>query len=109
VLGVIFNWAALAQRIIENTPLSEEEKANSRICIVDHEGLILADSRKKVLESHIQFSGMESLLSEKKGFVLSEYENEESCIGHAFSPGYETYSSGWHSVIIQKIKRIGRK
>lgn len=105
VLGVIFNWEALAQKIIEDTPLNDEEKANSRICIIDGEGLVLADSRKKILESRIQFPGMEALLAEKKGFVITNYENNECCIAHAFSPGYETYSSGWHSMIIQKLAK----
>lgn len=105
VLGVIFNWEALAQKIIEDTPLNEEERANSRICIIDSDGLILADSRRKMLESRIQFSGMETLLAEKKGFVITTYENGECCIAHAFSPGYETYASGWHSLIIQKLPK----
>ncbi len=103
VLGVIFNWEALAQKIIENTPISDEEKANTRICIVDNDGLLLADSRKKVLEGHIEFYGRESLFAEKKGFMITNYENTECCIAHAFSPGYETYSSGWHSLLIQKL------
>lgn len=105
VLGVIFNWEALAQKIIQDTPLNDEEKANSRICIVDNDGLVLADSRRKILENHIQFSGMESLIAEKKGFVITNYENSECCIAHAFSPGYETYSSGWHSMIMQKLAK----
>jgi hypothetical protein len=102
-LGVIFNWEALAQKIIENTPLSDEEKSNTRIYVVDPEGLILADSCKKVLEGRIQFSGVESLFAEKKGFTITNYENSEYCIAHAYSPGYETYSSGWHSLIMQKL------
>jgi hypothetical protein len=105
VLGVIFNWEGLSQRIIESTPLSSEEKANCRICIVDNDGLILADSRRKVLEGRIQFAGIESLLGEKKGFVMTQYENDESCVGHALSPGYETYASGWHSLLVQKLKK----
>jgi hypothetical protein len=24
-------------------------------------------------------------------------------IAHAFSPGFETYATGWHSLIIQKL------
>lgn len=107
VLGVIFNWEALAQKIIENTPLSDEEKSNTRICIVDQEGLVLADSRRKILEGHIQFSGVESLFAEKKGFMITSYENNECCIAHALSPGYETYSSGWHSLLIQKLTKKG--
>jgi hypothetical protein len=105
VLGVVFNWEGLSQRIIESTPLSAEERNNCRICIVDSEGTLLADSRRKVLEGRIQFPGLDSLLNEKKGFVMTEYENENSCVGHALSPGYETYASGWHSLLIQKLKK----
>jgi|SRR5581483_3926194 len=105
VLGVILNWQALANKIIENTPISGEERTASRICIVDNDGLVLADSMNKVLQSHIRFSGMETLFSEKKGFTMTDYENSESCVAHALSPGYETYSSGWHSLIIQQLKK----
>jgi hypothetical protein len=105
VLGVIFNWEGLSQRIVESTPLSNEEKANCRICIIDNDGAIFADSRRKVLEGRIQFSGIESLLEEKKGFIMMQYENDYCCVGHALSPGYETYASGWHSLLIQKLKK----
>jgi hypothetical protein len=57
------------------------------------------------LEGRIQFAGIESLLGEKKGFVMTQYENEDCCVGHALSPGYETYASGWHSLLIQKLKK----
>src|SRR5262249_46900932 len=105
VLGVILNWEALAQKIIADTPLAQEERANSRICIVTAEGLVLADSMNRVLQSRITFSGAERLLADKKGFVMTDYENSEACIGHAKSPGYETYASGWHSLIIQSIRK----
>jgi hypothetical protein len=105
VLGVILNWEALAQKIITNTPLAADEKSNSRICIVAKDGSVLADSMGRILQNRMMFSGMETLLSDKKGFVMTDYENSETCIAHALSPGYETYSSGWHSLIIQKLKK----
>jgi Methyl-accepting chemotaxis protein (MCP) signalling domain len=109
VLGVVLNWQALAHKIIENTPISGDERANSRICIVDNDGLVLADSMNKVLQSHIRFSGMETLFSEKKGFIMTDYENSDSCVAHALSPGYETYASGWHSLILQRMKKSRTK
>jgi hypothetical protein len=104
VLGVVFNWEGLAQKIMHQTPLSEEEKTNSRICIVDDDGTILADSKGRMLDDAIQFAGSTKLLEEKKNFIIVNYEGSECCIAHAFSPGYETYSSGWHSLIIQRLK-----
>jgi hypothetical protein len=105
ILGVIFNWEALSQKIIENTPVSDEEKPITRICIVDDDGTILADSKRKTLEGRIQFPGFESLIAENKGFTIVNYENSECCAAHALSLGYETYSSGWHSIIIQRLTK----
>ena len=104
VLASVFNWDSLAQKIMHATPISEEEKDNSRICIVDDDGLVLADSKDRILEDTIEFSKRDTLFKEKKGFVISNYKNAESCIAHAFSPGYETYVSGWHALIIQRLK-----
>ncbi|NJN36326.1 MAG: hypothetical protein HC794_03785, partial [Nitrospiraceae bacterium] len=44
VLGILFNWDSLAQTIVKNTPLTEDEKKRTRCCIVDDAGLILADA-----------------------------------------------------------------
>ncbi|MCR4319116.1 MAG: methyl-accepting chemotaxis protein [Candidatus Brocadiaceae bacterium] len=103
VLGIIFKYAALAQTIVENTSLSKEENLKSRICIVDGKGLVLADSDKKNLEDIIDFRGKHELFENKKGFIIAEYKNSNCCIAHAKAPGYETYTTGWHSLIIQKI------
>ncbi|MCF6149332.1 MAG: chemotaxis protein [Candidatus Kuenenia sp.] len=100
-LGIIFKFAALAQTIVETTPLSKEEKEKSRVCIVDEKGLVLADTHHRNLEDTIDFTGKFKLFETKKGFILAEYNNEKCCIAHAKAPGYETYTTGWHSLIIQ--------
>jgi hypothetical protein len=104
VLAAVFNWEGLAQKIMHSTPLSEEEKIVSRICLVDDDGYVLADSKERILDDTIEFTEKDTLFKEKKGFVISKYKNVESCIAHALSPGYETYASGWHSLIIQQLK-----
>jgi len=109
VLGVIFKWESLSQTIIQHTPIDEEEKMHTRICIVDDEGLILADSENKMLKDKFQFDKKTSLFSEKKNYLFSEYESVECCIAHALSPGFEGYSTGWHSLIIQKLGNISKK
>src|SRR5579872_5281186 len=104
VLGVIFRWEDLAQKIVKGVPIADEEKDKTRISIVDENGLLLADSKDLLLEDKIEFLGKNELFQEKKGFVISDYNGEKCCIAHAFSTGYETYASGWHSVIVQKLK-----
>lgn len=100
-LGVIFKFDALAQTIVENTPLSKEEKQKSRVCIVDEKGLVLAGTHCRNLEDTIDFTGKFKLFEDKKGFILAEYNDSKCCIAHAKAPGYETYTTGWHSLIIQ--------
>lgn len=104
VLGVVFRWQDLAQKIVKGVPISDEEKDKTRICIVDENGLLLADSKDMMLEETIEFLGKTDLFSQKKGYMVSEYKAEQCCLAHAFSQGYETYASNWHSMIIQKLQ-----
>lgn len=104
ILGVIFRWQDLAQKIVKSVPISDEEKDRTRICIVDENGLLFADSKDLILEETIEFLGKNDLFGQKKGYAVSEYKNEKCCISHAFSLGYETYASNWHSLIIQKLQ-----
>lgn len=103
VLGVIFKWESFSQTIISHTPIDEDEKKHTRICIVDNDGLILADSEGKMLKETLQFDKKTSLFGEKKNYIFTEYAGIPCCMGHALSPGYENYSTGWHSLIIQKL------
>ena len=104
VLASVFNWTGLAQTIIEQTSINQDDKSRTRICIVDNDGTVLADSSNKILEDIISLDGRESLFSETKNFVVQNYEDKKCLIGHAHSPGFEGYSTGWHSVILQEIK-----
>ena len=105
VLGAFFKWEGLAQRVVKQIHLEDEEKNKSRICIVDEGGLVLADSKDLVLEDKIEFLGRNELFEQRKGFVITDYRGDTCYIAHALSPGYEGYSSGWHSLIIQKMNR----
>ena len=103
VLGIVFRYESLGQTIVENVPLTKEEKDKSRICIVDDNGLVLADSCCRNLQDKIDFKEKNEIFKNKKGFIVSNYEGSKCCIAHALSAGYETYSTGWHSLIIQKL------
>jgi hypothetical protein len=103
VLGIIFNWTALAQTIINNTPLSATERQRSRICIVDDRGQVLADSDEVRIGSQLDFNGRDGLFKQARGAVMATVEGAQCCIAHAASPGYETYRTGWHSLILQRV------
>jgi hypothetical protein len=103
VLGAFFRWEDFAQKVVKHVHLMGEEKPTTRICIVDNDGLILADSQDLILDDKIEFLGRNMLFEGKKNFMITEYRGEKCCIAHAYSPGYESYSSGLHSLIMQKI------
>ncbi len=103
VLGIVFRWDALAQTVVQRTPLSEQEWARSRVCIVDDEGRVLADSSGRTLQDVIDFPGREQLLRQPRAAQVVTYGGRAHCIAHAASPGYETYRTGWHSLILQAV------
>ncbi|NDB51036.1 MAG: chemotaxis protein [Nitrosopumilaceae archaeon] len=105
VLGVVFDWEGLAQKIMYDVPIAEDEKLDTRICIVDSNGLVLADSQNQQLSDTIQFTGRSSLFERNKGYIVEDFRSNTCCLAHALSPGYQTYATGWHSLIIQKLKR----
>lgn len=100
-LGIVFNWPALAQTVLSRTPLSTAEWARSRVCIVDDAGTIVADASGTAAGDRLNFDGRDALFQQARGAVISELNGQRCCIAHAASPGYETYRSGWHSVIVQ--------
>ncbi len=101
VLGIVFRWDALAQTVLGRTPLSEGEWTRSRACIVDRDGLVLADSASRQLQDTLAFPGMAELFSHPRGATVVELSGRRHCVAHAASPGYETYATGWHSLILQ--------
>ena len=103
VLASVFNWTGLAQKIIEHTSINQDDKDRTRICIVDNEGQVLADSSNKILEDTIQLEDKDSFFLKQKNFGVQNYNGKKCLIGHAQSPGFEGYSTGWHSLIIQEI------
>lgn len=101
VLGIIFNWEALAQTIMKSVPLTPAEKTVTRCCIVDAKGNILADSMERHLADSIDVRAFEPVFHQKKAFFVTNYQGQECCAAHARAPGFETYTTGWFSLIIQ--------
>ncbi len=102
VLGIVFRWDALAQTIVQRTPLSEQEWKRSRVAIVDNAGNVLADSSGLPAEP-IDFAQRSVLFAGTRGAIVTQLLGRSYCIAHAASPGYETYRTGWHSLILQAL------
>jgi hypothetical protein len=104
VLGIVFKWDALAQTIVTNTPLPEGEKLRTRVCICDSTGFLLADSRGRQLKESLQFDELDAMLKTAKHFIIAKIGGRLCCVAHAKSPGFETYATGWHSILIQELE-----
>ena len=101
VLGVLFNWEGLAQTIVKNVPLPQKEREMTRCMIVDDSGRILADSSDNQLNESLSSEMIEPLKRSSKGFTTLKFDGRDCCVGFAKAPGFETYSTGWNSLIIQ--------
>jgi Methyl-accepting chemotaxis protein (MCP) signalling domain len=103
VLGILFAWEALGQVVMQRTPLSPQEWQRTRACIVDGSGLVLADSSGKVLKERFDFEGRDALFKDPRGAITVDLGTNRVRIAHAGSPGYETYRTGWHSLLIRQL------
>lgn len=101
VLGIVFNWEALAQTIVKSLPLSPAEKETTRASVIDSTGQVLADSSDRHLSETLDMSALPEVFARKKGFFTTRFQGRECCIGFAKAPGFETYSTGWYSLVIQ--------
>jgi hypothetical protein len=107
VLGVVFNWDGLAQTIVDNTPLPDEEKLRTRACIVDRQGLVLADTHGKQLRETLNLAELGVSTEANKQYAIIANPRGKACVAYANSPGFETYATGWHSLLVQEMPANG--
>lgn len=100
VLAVVFRWDALAQTVVENTPLSVEEWKRSRVCIMDASGKLLADTAQS-FDSVLSLPNRGEFLKLDRGYRMVAIDEVPHCVALAHSPGYETYRTGWYSLVLQ--------
>lgn len=93
VLGIFFDWEPQAQAVISNVALSDEERASSRVMLLDADLRIIASSDKRgVLTDAFNLKPAD----QKQGF----YGDGKRLVSFALTPGYETYSGlGWYGCI----------
>lgn len=101
VLGVLFDWTPFAEQILRHTQRSEDGSPR-RVVILEPSGRILADSSPQ-RQNRLEFSGMTDLLAGDKNHAVVEISGARSVVGHGRSPGFETYATGWHALVISQL------
>ncbi|MDX3910508.1 MAG: methyl-accepting chemotaxis protein [Sphingobium sp.] len=93
VLGIFFDWQPQAQAVISNVALSEEEKSNSRVMLLDNDLRVIASSDGRgILTEKFKLK----VAGQQHGFYL----DGKRLVSYALTPGYETYSGlGWYGCI----------
>jgi len=96
VLAVHFDWAPQAQTILDGVRLSPEEKARTRVMLLDARHRVLAASdRIGVLDEVVP-------LQTAQGARGTYVDSKGATVSYALTPGYETYRGlGWYGCIIQ--------
>lgn len=98
-LGIVFNWDGLALPILQKTARSE---AGARCYIVDgHATILAADTMAN--GSKLNIPDFSRVLMSDKGYFVDSFDDQLCCIAHAASPGFETYGTGWYSIIVQPV------
>lgn len=98
-LGIVFNWDSLAQPILQKTARTE---AGARCYIVDAQANILASDTMST-GVKLCIPDFARVLAQGKGYFVDTIDDQLCCVAHAASPGFETYKTGWYSVIIQPV------
>ena len=92
-LGIFFDWEPQAHAVVSGVGLSGEERATSRVLLLDsgHRIIAASDAVGVLTETYPLRTG-----GRPRGF----YCDGTKTIGFALTPGYETYGGlGWYGVI----------
>lgn len=97
-LGVIFNWDGLAQPILSKTA---ENEAGSRCYIVDEKQNVIAACGDDATQ--LMLPEFERVTAVEKGYYIARIDGQVTLVAHAKAPGFETYSTNWYSLILQRL------
>lgn len=96
LLAIHFDWEPQSRAIVEGVRLSDEERATSRVLIVDRDNRIIAasDGAGLLTERLPAFSSGQAGWQVRDGRIVAQH----------VTPGYETYQGlGWRGVIEQRL------
>lgn len=96
VLGIHFDWRPQAQAVVDGVRLNDEERARTRVMILDQNRRILAASDGRgVLDEQVPL--------DLSAGTMGSYAAGDLTVGYAATPGYETYRGlGWYGCLVQR-------
>jgi hypothetical protein len=95
VLGIHFDWRQQAQAVVNGVRLTDEERACSRVMLLDQNHRVLASSDEA--QNLQEVFALDTAQGE-----MGNYISDERTIGYALTPGYETYKGlGWYGCVVQ--------
>lgn len=96
-LGIFFDFAPQAHAIVTGVHLSEEERARTRVMLVDHDHVVLASSDNQgLLRERVDVTRAD----DTRAGVYRRPDG--TMVGFSITPGYETYEGlGWYGVVMQ--------
>lgn len=110
VLGIIFDWEKLSASLmdkVQRIDLADDIRTLGiacRIGVIDPEGLTLCSSDPRDIGLTMEQSILGPVLAKPAGgFVTREDSGHIEVAAWAYSPGFETYASGWYCVISQRL------
>ncbi|MDC7221136.1 MAG: methyl-accepting chemotaxis protein [Spirochaetales bacterium] len=112
VLGIFFNWKGLVDAVLGricSLDLKEDLEVHqipTDIHIIDETGIVLASTSEKGEGEKISLPHLEKILSSRKNdYEIIESSDGFRLIAYGYSPGFETYATGWYCLIDQKISQ----
>jgi hypothetical protein len=103
VLGVHFDWQPQAQAVVDGVRLSDDERARTRVLILDQTRRVIAASDGAGILSEV-------IPLDVSAGAIGNYSNRSGTTAYAATPGYETYKGlGWYGCLIQRPPVIAAK
>jgi len=84
-------------------PVDDVEKERTLGLIIESDGTLVASSRQLSADYRFPVERFSALMAERKGYVSEPIDGNNYCIAQAKAPGFETYTTGWHAVLMQEI------
>lgn len=102
VLGIFFDWEPQASDIVQGVALSDAERAETRVMLVNSQHQVIAASDKPCSLSEVYTFKPEA--------DLGHYITGNKMICYALTPGYETYRGlGWYGCIESRLAEGSQK
>lgn len=109
VLGIVFRWDGLGLEVMHRTPLTTSEWAVTRTVITDDAGQVLAANDPSRIGSQLDFEGRERLFERSRGAIDTRIAGVPVRVAHALSAGFETYRTGWHSLVLRQTSPLATR